>query len=68
MQLFELTDEQWGWFIQIHKRHMKAFGTENQKKYALENIINIQYDKEKDTLIVYYDDIWWHYNRHGDWY
>ncbi|UTW69892.1 hypothetical protein KHA80_03130 [Anaerobacillus sp. HL2] len=34
----KLTDEQKEFFLRHHKSHMKAMGTDNQKKYALENV------------------------------
>lgn len=65
---FQLSPENFDWFIQIHRRHMQAWGTENQNKYSLPNVRNVIYDKVEDCLKVYYEDIWWHYDRRGNWY
>jgi hypothetical protein len=65
---FQLSPENYDWFIQIHRKHMKTWGTENQKKYSLPNVRDVIYDKEEDCLKVYYDDVWWHYDHRGCWY
>jgi hypothetical protein len=65
---FKLSKEHYEWFIKIHRAHMQAWGTENQKKYSLPNVRDVKYDKREDCLKVYYDDEWWHYDRRGDWY
>ncbi|QQY96011.1 hypothetical protein [Bacillus thuringiensis] len=51
-----------------HERHMQAFGTKNQKKYALINVKDIIWDEDEDCLKVYYEDEWWHYTRELEWY
>jgi hypothetical protein len=68
MVKFGLTQEQAEMFLNIHKSHMAAMGAENQKKYALYNVQNVIWDSAKDCLKVYYEDIWWHYDRRGCWY
>jgi hypothetical protein len=65
---FKLSPEHFNWFINIHRAHMRAWGTENQKKYALPNVKDVVYDKQEDCLKVYYKDTWWHYDRRGQWY
>lgn len=65
---FNLTLEQHEMFIQIHKSHMKAMGTDSQRKYAMENVKNVIWDKKENCLKVYYDDTWWHYDTRGCWY
>jgi hypothetical protein len=65
---FKLSPEHFEWFMSIHRSHMKALGTENQKKYSLPNVLDVKYDKQKDCLKVYYADEWWHYDRRGTWY
>ncbi|WML38671.1 hypothetical protein RCG19_15900 [Neobacillus sp. OS1-2] len=65
---FKLSSEHFNWFMLVHRQHMQAFGTENQKKYSLPNILDVKYDKQEDCLKVYYKDIWWHYDRRGHWY
>lgn len=47
---------------------MQAFGTKNQKKYALINVKDIVWDEDEDCLKVYYEDEWWHYTRELEWY
>lgn len=64
----KLTEEQKSLFLRVHKSHMKAFGTENKKKYAIEKIKKIVWDKEEHTVNVYYKDVWWHYDSRGCWY
>lgn len=66
--MFELTEEQEKLFLRVHKRHMAMNGTSNQKKYALENVRNVEWDGKKDCLKVYYDDEWWHYDERGQWW
>lgn len=66
--MYGLTKEQAEMFLNTHEKHMKAFGTENQKKYALENVRSVKWDEESKTVNVYYDDIWWHYTKNGEWY
>jgi hypothetical protein len=68
MVKFGLTQEQAEIFINIHKSHMAAMGSEDQKKYSFAHIQNVIWDAEDDCLKVYYDDIWWHYDRRGNWY
>lgn len=63
----KLTVEQQQFFIRMHHSHMKAMGTDNQKKYSAKNIKKVAWDKEENTVNVYYQDIWWHYGRQG-WY
>jgi len=65
---FKLSKEHYDWFIQVHRLHMKAWGTENQKKYSLPNVKDVIYDREEDCLKVYYKDVWWHYDRRGQWW
>jgi hypothetical protein len=66
--LSKLTDEQKRLFLRVHQSHMKAMGSDNQKKYALENVQKVTWDKKENCLKVYYKDIWLHYNEKGDWY
>jgi hypothetical protein len=68
MVKFGLTQEQAEMFLNIHKSHMAAMGSENQKKYGLAYVENVIWDAEEDCLKVYYEDIWWHYDRRGQWY
>lgn len=68
MVKFGLTQEQTEMFLDIHKNHMAAMGADNQKKYSLLHLQNIIWDQEKDCLKVYYEDIWWHYDRKGQWW
>jgi hypothetical protein len=68
MVKFGLTLEQSEMFLNIHKSHMAAMGSENQKKYSLAYVENVIWDQEEDCLKVYYDDIWWHYDRRGCWW
>jgi hypothetical protein len=65
---FKLSPEHFEWFMRTHRSHMRAWGTENQKKYSLPNVRDVKYDKREDCLKVYYDDEWWHYDRRGTWY
>jgi hypothetical protein len=65
---FGLTQEQAELFLNIHKCHMAAMGSENQTKYSLAYVRNVIWDAEDDCLKVYYDDIWWHYDRRGCWW
>jgi hypothetical protein len=64
----KLTDQQKELFLSVHKAHMRAMGTENQKKYALENVVKVAWDKKDQTVNVYYEDNWWHYDKRGCWY
>ncbi|MEG7342538.1 hypothetical protein V6E27_28735 [Bacillus cereus] len=66
--MFKLTKEQYELFIKVHERHMQAFGTKNQQKYALINVKDIVWDEDEDCLKVYYEDEWWHYTRELEWY
>jgi hypothetical protein len=68
MVKFGLTPEQAEMFLNIHKSHMAAMGSENQKKYGLAYVENVVWDQEEQCLKVYYEDIWWHYDRQGSWY
>jgi hypothetical protein len=68
MVKFGLTQEQAEMFLNIHKSHLAAMGSENQKKYGLAYVQNVIWDATDDCLKVYYDDIWWHYDRRGHWY
>jgi DNA-directed RNA polymerase subunit L len=65
---FGLTAEQAEMFLAIHKKHMEAMGTENQKKYARPNVQNVVWNEEENCLHVHYEDIWWHYDKRGCWY
>jgi hypothetical protein len=65
---FKLSPEHFEWFMGTHRSHMKAWGTENQKKYSLPNVRDVKYDAQEDTINVYYEDEWWHYDRRGTWY
>jgi hypothetical protein len=65
---FKLATEHFEWFMRTHRIHLKAWGTDNQKKYSLPNVRDVIYDKDEDCLKVYYDDEWWHYDRRGTWY
>lgn len=64
----KLTEEQKEMFFRIHNNHMKAMGTDNQKKYAKENLKKIAWDIKEKCLKVYYEDSWWHYDTRGCWY
>jgi hypothetical protein len=64
----KLSEVQKVMFLQIHKNHMKAMGSDNQKKYALENVQKVVWDKRENCLKVYYEDNWWHYDTRGTWY
>jgi hypothetical protein len=66
--LSKLTEEQQQLFNRIHNRHMKAMGTDNQKKYAKENLKKVIWDSKEKRLKVHYEDIWWHYDTRGCWY
>jgi hypothetical protein len=68
MTRFGLTEEQSKLFLDIHKSHMAAMGSDNQAKYSLAAVRNVVWDREDDCIKVYYDDIWWHYDRRGQWY
>jgi hypothetical protein len=68
MVKFGLTQEQAEMFLNIHKSHIAAMGSENQKKYGLAYVENVIWNAEKDCLKVYYEDIWWHYDRRGCWW
>lgn len=65
---FKLSREHYEWFIKTHRAHMQAWGMENQKKYSLPNVRDVKYDKREDCLKVYYEDVWWHYDRRGEWW
>lgn len=65
---FKLSPDHFAWFLGMHRAHMRAWGTENQKKYSLPNVKDVVYDKQEDCLKVYYEDTWWHYDRRGQWY
>lgn len=56
--MFDLTQEQYELFIKVHERHMKAFGTDNQKKYSLNNVEHVIWDENENCLKVYYADEW----------
>jgi hypothetical protein len=64
----KLSEEQKKMFIRIHNNHMKAMGSENQRKYAKENLKKILWDAKENCLKVYYEDVWWHYDTRGCWY
>jgi hypothetical protein len=68
MVKFGLTQEQAEMFLSIRKKHKAAMGSENQKKYSLAHVQNVIWDATDDCLKVYYDDIWWHYDRNGCWW
>jgi hypothetical protein len=68
MARYGLSEEQAKLFLAVHKQHIAAMGTENQKKYSLSAVQNIKWDEEEQTVNVYYDDTWWHYDRRGCWY
>jgi hypothetical protein len=68
MVKFGLTQEQAEMFLNIHKSHMAAMGSEDQKKYSFAYVQKVIWDEEEDCLKVYYEDIWWHYDRRGQWY
>ncbi|MDF2791329.1 MAG: hypothetical protein K0S80_4431 [Neobacillus sp.] len=42
-------------------------GTENQKKYCLSKVRNVEWDSKRKCLNVHYDDTWWKYDDNG-WY
>lgn len=65
---FGLTHEQAKLFVSVHKQHMKAMGTENQRKYALANISKVIWDPKDKCIKVYYPDVWWHYDNRGGWW
>jgi hypothetical protein len=66
--MFGLKPEQYFLFLETHVKHLKAMGQENQKKYCLSKIRNIVWDENEQTVNVYYDDNWWHYDKNGNWY
>lgn len=68
MVRYGLTEEQAELFLSVHKQHMAAMGTENQNKYSLSAVRNVKWDEEEQTVNVYYDDNWWHYDHHCCWY
>lgn len=65
---FNLTQQQFDLFLRVHRAHMKAMGSDNQLKYSLSNIRKLAWDEGEQTVNVYYDDEWWHYNKKGCWY
>lgn len=68
MKSFGLSGAHQKWFLRVHRKHMDAFGVENQKKYSLENVKKVKYDQKEGTINVYYEDNWWHYTIDGQWY
>lgn len=66
--MFDLTIEQYDLFIKVHQRHMAAFGTDDKRKYALENVERVIWDRDEDCLTVFYEDEWWHYDKDLTWY
>lgn len=64
----KLTEEQKNLFNRVHKAHMKMFGLEMQRKYAIENIKEIKWNKKENCIEVYYVDNWCHYDQRGHWY
>lgn len=64
----KLTETQQQLFLRVHEKHLKAMGTDNQRKYALENVKKVAWDREEQTVNVYYEDTWWHYDKRGCWY
>lgn len=66
--MFGLTTWQYFQFLTTHVRHLKAMGTENQKNYCLSKVKNVEWDENEQTINVYYEDIWWHYDQDGNWY
>lgn len=68
MKRFGLTKEQSELFRDVHRKHMKSMGTENQKKYASYAICSVVWSDEENCLHVHYDDIWWHYTKEYTWY
>lgn len=67
-KMFDLMKEQFDLFMKVHNKHMEAFGSENKKKYAMENVKRVVWDQEEDCLKVYYEDEWWHYTKDLTWY
>ncbi|PFW61533.1 hypothetical protein [Bacillus sp. AFS075034] len=66
--MYGLTEKQYDLFMQVHNKHMKVMGTDNQNKYALENVERVIWDSLEGCLKVYYKDIWWHYTKDLTWY
>lgn len=68
MEKHGLTKEQAELFLSVHRSHKKAMGTENQQKYALHYVRKVTWNEKENCLHVHYDDIWWHYDRRGQWW
>lgn len=66
--MFGLTFEQYALFLTVHVQHLSAMGLENQKKYCLSKIKNIEWDSNDNCIKVYYEDNWWHYTKDETWY
>jgi hypothetical protein len=64
----KLADDQKHLFLSVHRSHMKMMGSDNQKKYALENVKKVVWDKKENCIKVYYEDNWWHYDKRGVWW
>lgn len=68
MNIHGLTREQAELFLSVHRSHKAAMGTENQRKYHLANVRKVEWNDKENCLHVHYDDIWWHYDSHGQWW
>jgi hypothetical protein len=66
--MFGLTPEQYFLFLSTHVKHLKAMGAQNQKKYSLSKVKNVQWDQQENCIKVYYEDSWWHYTKDHMWY
>jgi hypothetical protein len=64
----QLTIDQQELFQRVHQKHLQALGTEARKFYTIDQIREVRWDHEDETVNVYFEDDWWHYTDDEKWY
>lgn len=65
----DLTAEQRELFKRVYDRHMSTMGTEERRKYVVDEIKEIKWDGKENCLKVYFKNgDWWHYGKDETWW
>jgi hypothetical protein len=68
MARFSLTEDQGKLLVETYREHRKSMKTEEQRKYLLTAVTNVEWVEEDNCLHIHFEDEWWHYSTSGTWY
>lgn len=63
-----LTKNQKELLERVYKKHLRQMWEEDRGLYAIEKIKKVEWDNEENTVNIFFEDTWWHYNQNDTWY